>query len=146
MNDFLKGYSQGMTGSTNGLPSQSVLEAMGRDAARNQWNNTPAQRTQSTGPSGTAGPRDSIPVTTLLYEAGKKMRLRKLLRDAAISLGLMTVSIVLYKIFPRSLGWAAELPSIAGMLLMSWVFLRTPFYLIGRIGILLGDKNKPDAG
>lgn len=53
MNDFLKGYNTQYTGgSPSAGPSQSVLEAMGRDAARaNQAG--PARQTVSTGGGGT---------------------------------------------------------------------------------------------
>ena len=50
MNDFLKGYNTQITGgSPSAGPSQSVLEAMGRDAARTQQAGPAVQRTSSVG-------------------------------------------------------------------------------------------------
>lgn len=140
MNDFLKGYSQGMTGSTNGLPSQSVLEAMGRDAARNQWNNNNAPRHGGSSSAGRGSQGESIPVTTLLYEAGKKMRIKKLARDLAIGFVLSFVSILLDSILPKPMMFVTIIAAIAGWLMTAWALLRLPVYLIAKIGTLLGKK------
>lgn len=138
MNDFLKGYSQGMTGSTNGLPSQSVLEAMGRDAARNQWNNNNAAR--HGGPSSAGDGSPGIPLTTVLYEAGRKMRFRKLARDFAVGCAIMVVSVLLNMMLPKALMWGPFIMNAAGLLIALWALLRLPFYLIAKIGGLLGKK------
>lgn len=146
MDDFFKGYSQGMTGSTGGLPSQSVLEAMGRDAARNQWNNTNTTNTGGQGPHRSAANENSIPLTTVLYEAGLKITLRKLLIHFGIAVGLSFVSMAMFMLMPRSLNWLADLTGILGYLLLFWVFLRTPFFLISRlVRALKTDKATPGA-
>ncbi len=138
--DFFKGYSQGMTGSTGGNPSQSVLEAMGRDAARNQWNNNNAQTGHAGGGYGVA--HDGIPITTVLYQAGQKMTFKKLARDFAIGSGLIIVSTLANSIMPKSLEWLPAIPYFIGIILAFWVMLRLPVYLIAKIGSLLGGKEK----
>jgi hypothetical protein len=141
MNDFLNGWGSGMTGSGGGNPSQSVLEKMGRDAAANHWNNNNNHRpaggaTASGAPSGSG-----TPVTTLLYQAGKRISGKKLLLHFAIAAGLILLSIFLAAITPRSLDWVAELVAIPSWLLMMWVFVRLPFYGIAKIGSLFEKKK-----
>lgn len=140
MNDFLKGYSQGMTGSTNGLPSQSVLEAMGRDAARNQWNNNNNTPRHGGSSADTDTDEEFIPVTTVLYEAGKKMRIKKLARDLAIGFVLSFVSILLDSILPKPLMFVTIIVAIAGWVMTAWALLRLPVYFVAKIGTLLGKK------
>lgn len=139
MNDFLNGWSQGMTGSSSGQPSQSVLEAMGRDAARNQWNNN---NTQQHGGGGYQVAKGGVPVTTVLYKAGQKMRLKTLARDFGISVGLVLLSALVFKITPRPLDWVAELIAIPGYIWGFWTILRLPFYLIAKVGSLIKGPEK----
>ncbi len=140
MDDFHKGWSQGMTGSTNGLPSQSVLEKMGRDAASNHWNNNNQQ--QAGGYSGSAAnSAPGTPITTVLYEAGKNMQGKNLLRHFIIATGLMVLTMVLRMILPVSSWWALEILAIPGFILMAWVFIRLPFYGIARIGSFFEKKK-----
>ncbi|PZQ45501.1 MAG: hypothetical protein DI551_07220 [Micavibrio aeruginosavorus] len=142
MNDFLNGWSSGMTGSGGGLPSQSVLEKMGRDAAANHWNNNNAQTHSGSGAATNFEP--GIPITTTLYQAGKKMTFKKLARDFGIAIALMIAAVLVNWISPLSWwDWETIAFSIPGYLLMFWVFLRLPFYGIARIGSLF-EKEKTE--
>ena len=141
--DFLKGWSQGMTGQTNGLPSQSVMEAMGRDAARNQWNNNNSSPRHTSG-SRAADDDDtiSVPVTTLLYQAGQKMRFKKLARDYAICLAVIIIGTPLAAHLPSPMDWIIAPFLWAGFIYLFWTMLKTPFYLIAKIGDTLGESKK----
>ena len=146
MDDFFKGYSQGMTGSTGGLPSQSVLEAMGRDAARNQYNNNNATNAGGHGSHRSASNENSIPITAVLYEAGLKITLRKLLIHFGIAAGMILISMAMFMLMPRSLNWLADLTGILGHVLLFWVLLRAPFFLISRlVRAIKTDKATPAA-
>jgi hypothetical protein len=140
MNDFLNGWGSGMTGSGNGLPSQSVLEKMGRDAAANHWNNNNNQQ-QSGGGYSSVGSGTGIPITTVLYEAGKNMQGKKLLRDFGIAVGLMMLSMILRLILPTSMWGFLEILSIPGWILMMWVVIRLPLYLIAKAGTVLRPEK-----
>lgn len=135
MNDFLNGYSQGVTGSTKGLPSQSVMEAMGRDAARNQSNNTPRPPAQG-GKYSSDSAEISIPVTTLIYQAGKKMTFKNLARHFAISVAIIVCLTVLSFLMPKGVQWIFILPLWASTLWMFWTVFRSLAFLIARIGML----------
>lgn len=136
MNDFLNGWSQGMTGSTSGLPSQSVMEAMGRDAARNQWNNQNNSQTHSSGGAQSDGDDvEFIPLHTVLYQAGQKMRFKKLARDFALGLAISTITALLSRIFQQDLAsWILGGIGLIGFFFMFWVSIRLPFYLIAKAG------------
>ena len=142
--DFFKGYSQGMTGSTGGNPSQSVLEAMGRDAARNQWNGNNNNGPQTSGGGGYGVARDGVPITTVLYEAGQKMQGKKLARDFGIASALVIVSTLLNPILPSFFEWILVIPYFAGIILGFWTFLRLPVFLIAKAGSLISKPKKTD--
>ena len=141
MDDFLKGWSQGTTGSTNGLPSQSVMEAMGRDAARNQWNNNNHQAQGGYSGSRSAS-ADSIPVTTRLYQAGQKMRFKKLALSYAISIAVIIIGGPLAANLPSPLDWIVAPFVWAATLYLFWTILKTPFYLIAKLGDAMGKKKE----
>lgn len=138
MDDFLKGYSQGMTGSTNGLPSQSVMEAMGRDAARNQWNNTQQHKTAQGGASSSSDD-DLIPVTKVLYEAGQKISVKKLVRHFGIAIALIVTSTIAGIILPHALEWIAIVVGMLGTALFFWTAVRA--FLFGVVWLIDAAKG-----
>lgn len=143
MDDFTKGWSQGMMGQTGGNPSQSVLEAMGRDAARNQWNNN--NRQSHGGYSGSGSDSDDlIPVTTVLYQAGQKMRFKKLALSYAITISVIILGAPLAANLPSPFDWVVAPFVWASCLYLFWTVLKTPLYLIAKLGEFIGKlRGKP---
>ncbi len=136
--DFTKGWSQGMTGQTGGNPSQSVLEAMGRNAARNHWNNNRPQAHGGYAGSGSSTP--GVPLTKILLEAGQKMSLRKLGRDYAVSIAAIVIATPLASYLSGILSWPFVAILWAATIYLFWTMLRTPLCLLA----MLGNK-KPES-
>lgn len=130
MDDFFKGYSQGMTGSTGGNPSQSVLEKMGRDAASNQWNGNSSNRQTGSGNYAGTG-RPGTPITKIICDVSREMGWRKIVRNFIIGVGLMILSMVVHAIVPRSLEWLGYIPAVPGWLIIMWAILQSAIFLLG---------------
>jgi len=138
MNDFLKGYSEGMTGTTGGQPSQSVLEAMGRDAARNQWNQ-PRNVNSSHAPAPPGPP--GVPLHTALYEIGQRVSGKRLFIGFAIACALIMSGALLLQILPRAFEPVGPLLSLAGYIYMFYNLVRAVLFGIARVGGLFAGKN-----
>lgn len=143
MDDFFKGYSQGMTGSTGGNPSQSVLEAMGRDAARNQWNgNQINQQPMGGAYAGSGAP--GIGLHRVLHGAAQKMGFKRILRHFGIGIALMLTSVFLNMILPQSLEWLGYIPGVPAWIIMMWASLQFVVFALGKFfGLFI--KKEPES-
>lgn len=137
MNDFLKGFSNETFGQNAGQPSQSVLEAMGRDAARQQHNPSTSYSAGGYSYRHSGGGESLFNVIRNARLSGKKI-----LRDLAISFGISFVLIIL-SAFAIRLGVITTVLSIVMNVLFFWAVLRGIVFLLSKLFRVIKPDQTP---